>query len=118
MLRLMAGFRLRMGSRRNNKPRAIAMRADGEVRQRPFLQSDRNFAMQPVVLDERCGRANADGAASQMKRTSYPAKGLLRPFRPRDFVARKSRRLDESSSDELLDDWMASCPAAESVSSD
>jgi hypothetical protein len=53
-----------------------------------------------------------------MKRTSYPAKGFFRSFRSRDFVRRNFRTLDESGSDELLDDWMASCPPAEPVSSD
>jgi hypothetical protein len=74
--------------------------------------------MQPVVLQRTdVAGANADGAASPMKRKLHPAKDF-RPFRPRSFIQRKVRGLDESGPDELLDDWMVSCPTAEPLSSE
>jgi hypothetical protein len=69
--------------------------------------------MQPVVSD--APTANADGAATQMKRKHSPA-GVSRLFRPR-HRHQKFRMLDESAPDELLDDWMISGPA-EPTSSD
>jgi hypothetical protein len=62
-------------------------------------------------------RANADGAATQMKRKPSPA-GVLRPFRPRKVRRQKLRMLDEPGPDELLDDWMVSGPSVERASSD
>ena len=70
--------------------------------------------MQPVVSD--APRANADGAATQMKRKPSPA-GVSRLFRPR-HRHQKFRMLDEPGPDELLDDWMISGPATEPTSSD
>ena len=61
-----------------------------------------------------CGRANADGAATQVKRK--PA-GVSRLFRPRQVRRQIFRKLDEPGPDELLDDWMVSGPAAEPTSS-
>ena len=81
---------------------------------RPFSQANRNFIMQPVVSD--APRANADGAATQMKRKPSPA-GVSRLFRPR-HRHQKFRMLDEPGPDELLDDWMISGPATEPTSSD
>jgi len=69
--------------------------------------------MPPVVLEgDHGGRADADGAASQMKRKSVPAKGL-RLSRTRNIRSHKFRKLDESGPDELLDDWMVSVPAVD-----
>jgi hypothetical protein len=72
--------------------------------------------MPSVVLEgDHGGKADADGAASQMKRKSVPANGL-RLFRTRKIKGTKPRRLDESGPDELLDDWMVSAPAADPLS--
>jgi hypothetical protein len=57
-------------------------------------------------------QADADGAASQMKRKPVPAKGL-RLSRTRHIRSQKFRKLDESGPDELLDDWMVSAPAVD-----
>jgi hypothetical protein len=80
---------------------------------RAIFAGHRNFTMQPVVSD--APRANADGAATQMKRKPSPA-GVSRLFRPR-HRHRKFRMLDEPGPDELLDDWMISGPATEPASS-
>jgi hypothetical protein len=80
----------------------------------PFSQANRNSIMQPVVSG--VPRANADGAATQMKRKPSPA-GVPRLFRPR-HRHQKFRMLDEPAPDELLDDWMISGPATEPTSSD
>jgi hypothetical protein len=84
------------------------------ARHRSFSQANRNFIMQPVVSD--APRANADGAATQMKRKPSPA-GVSRLFRPR-HRHKNIRMLDEPGPDELLDDWMISGPASEPTSSD
>jgi hypothetical protein len=39
-------------------------------------------------------------------------------LRLRNLTPHRARGLDDSASDEVLDDWMAACPAADPVPSD
>jgi hypothetical protein len=65
---------------------------------------------QPFVLSEPMWQAQYRRMASPMKRKSHPAREF-RSVRARGFTPQKIRRLDEA--DELLDDWMVSCPTRE-----
>jgi len=89
----------------------------GQASSLAIFADQRNVTTNQSFQRHSCGRANADGAATQMKRKPSPA-GVARLFGPRQVRRQKLRKLDEPGPDELLDDWMVSGPSVEPASSD